>query len=125
MTCAHAHAHTRAWHAGLLDENEEKDLMGLVEHRLKHLHFYPPKTRPVPTERLLAAVPMFAELSAAQLHDEARVRVRVCACVRVCVRACVCVCVCMCVCVCAHERCNARRRSHARTTRARGGPRRS
>jgi hypothetical protein len=58
--------------AGLIEDNEVGSMKGLVEQKLKKLHYFPPRFRVQPPHTLLAAHPLFADLSPAAFRREAR-----------------------------------------------------
>ena len=50
-------------------------MRGLVEQKLKKLHYFPPRFRVQPPHTLLAAHPLFADLPPAAFRGEARIPV--------------------------------------------------
>ena len=56
--------------AGLVDEVEIEQLLGLVEKKLKRLHFSPPRLPHVSPAAALAAHPLFADVPPDQFHSQ-------------------------------------------------------
>jgi hypothetical protein len=56
--------------AGLIEDTEMDELHNLVEHRLKHLHFNPPRFHSLEPADLLSKHPLFSDIQPADFKRE-------------------------------------------------------